>query len=37
MIEKAAVLICADYVAMNDTVCPGAVKEMGDIIIPVLA
>ena len=30
-------MICAKYVVENSTVCSGAVKEMGDIILPVLA
>lgn len=37
MIETVADTICADYVmTTNSTVCHGAVKEMGDIIVPVL-
>ena len=36
-IEELAVMICAKYVVENSTVCSGAVKEMGDIILPVLA
>lgn len=37
MLEAVADTICGDYVVTNDTVCHGAVKEMGDIILPVLA
>ena len=37
ILENAAVLLCSKYIATNDTVCYGAVHEMGDIIVPVLA
>jgi hypothetical protein len=37
LLERVAETICADYVVSNSTVCHGAVKEMGDIILPVLA
>lgn len=36
-IEAFAVLVCNQIESANTTVCPGAVKEMGDIMIPVLA
>lgn len=35
-LESFAVLICHQVESTNNTVCPGAVKEMGDIIVPVL-
>jgi len=36
-LEQFAVLVCDTIEAQNTTVCPGAVTEMGDIIVPVLA
>lgn len=36
-LEQFAVLVCHSVEAQNTTVCPGAVQEMGDIIVPVLA
>jgi hypothetical protein len=36
-ILKVAELICNQVESANNTVCPGAVTEMGDIMIPVLA
>jgi len=37
MLETVADIVCADYVMkQNDTVCHGAVAEMGDVLVPVL-
>ena len=36
-LEEFAILICNQMMTANNTVCPGAVTEMGDIIVPVLA
>ncbi len=35
-LEQFGILICNQIEKTNNTVCPGAVKEMGDIIVPVL-
>lgn len=36
--EKVSTTICEDFVmTTNGTVCYGAVKEMGDLIVPILA
>lgn len=37
MLENVAAMICGEYVTPDQTVCHGAVTEMGDIIVPVLA
>lgn len=36
-LEEFGVLVCNQIETQNNTVCPGAVGEMGDIIVPVLA
>ena len=37
IIQTVVDIICSDYVMkVNNTVCAGAVKEMSDIIVPVL-
>ena len=37
-VEEIGVLVCKEIEKdKNDTVCPGAVKEMGDVIVPALA
>jgi sphingomyelin phosphodiesterase len=36
-LEEFGVLVCQQIETANNTVCPGAVTEMGDIIVPVLA
>lgn len=36
-LEEFGVLVCNQIETANNTVCPGAVGEMGDIIVPVLA
>ena len=36
-LEEFGVMVCQQIETANNTVCPGAVKEMGDIIVPVLA
>ena len=36
-LETFAIKICANDFVYNDTVCPGGVKNMGDILVPVLA
>ncbi len=35
-LEQFGVLVCNQIESLNHTVCPGAVTEMGDIIVPVL-
>jgi hypothetical protein len=35
-LESFGVLVCDQIETANTTVCPGAVTEMGDIIVPVL-
>lgn len=39
ILEKVAVTVCSDYIPLitNNSVCYGAVHEMGDIILPVIA
>lgn len=36
-LEEFGMLVCNQIETQNNTVCPGAVTEMGDIIVPVLA
>lgn len=36
-LEEFGILVCHQIETANNTVCPGAVTEMGDIIVPVLA
>ena len=37
MLEGVATIICGKYVTPDQVVCHGAVKTMGDIIVPVLS
>lgn len=36
-LEGLAIKICENGIVIDNSVCPGAVKEMGDILVPALA